>query len=161
MLLRLFKEVPEFAVSFTMFGGMIITRNETIDVRHKSMNQIGAMLVSDIKTKIATPEVLQTWAYEHADATIADVDALQAKQVECVYCYRFLLGGGTGWVSKADFLKLAKIGTQFLIHCVKEFTVTEISSNTKRFTVVDTFGRQFTLVDLDRYPFLVLMLPIV
>lgn len=151
------KELPDFSVAFTVDGNMVLTRNEKIDVAGLSMNQIGAMLTVGHKSEIVAPDRLLNWAQECCDAREDDIKRLINKEIAQVYCFKFLVADGDGWVSRDEFVKKAKDGTCFLINCTKEFTITEISRFGDVFTLVDTFGEQFYLYTMEGlFPFAVL-----
>lgn len=136
---------------------MILTRNEKIDVAGMSINQIGAMLTSGYKSEIVDPYRLLNWAQEYCDAREDDIKHLSNKEIVQVYCFKFLVADGDGWVSQDEFVKKAKVGTRFLINCTKEFTITEISRFDDVFTLVDTFGERFYLYKMDGvFPFAIL-----
>lgn len=151
------KDLPDFSVAFTVDGNMILTRNEKIDVTGMSINQIGAMLASGYESEIVSPNRLIDWAQEYCDAREDDIKRLIDKEIAQVYCFRFLVADGDGWVSQDKFVKKTKVGTCFLINCTKEFTITEISRFGDVFTLVDTFGEQFYLYTMEGlFPFAVL-----
>lgn len=151
------KDLPDFSVAFTVDGNMVLTRNEKVDVAGLSMNQIGAMLAVGYESEIVSQDRLLEWAKEYCDAREDDIKRLIDKEIAQVYCFRFLVADGDGWVSQDEFLKNAKVGTQFLINCTKEFTITEISPYNNVFTLVDTFGERFYLFMMDDiFPFAVL-----
>lgn len=143
------KELPDFSVAFTVDGNMVLTRNEKIDVAGLSMNQIGAMLTVGNKSEIVSPDRLLNWVQEYCDASEDDIKRLNDKEIVQVYCFKFLVADGDGWVSRDEFVKKAKVGTRFLINCTKEFTITEISRFGDVFTLVDTFGERFYLNNME------------
>lgn len=151
------KELPDFSVAFTVDGNMVLTRNEKVDVAGLSMNQIGAMFAVGHKSEIVSPDRLLNWAKEYCDAREDDIKRLIDKEIDDVYCFRFLVADGEGWVSRDEFVKKATVGTRLLINCTKEFTITEISRYNDVFTLVDTFGERFYLFKMDDiFPFAVL-----
>ena len=151
------KDLPDFSVAFTVDGNMVLTRNEKIDVAGLSMNQIGAMLAIGYESEIVSPDRLLNWAQEYCDAREDDIKRLIDKEIEQVYCFKFLVADGDGWVSRDEFVKKVTVGTRFLINCTKEFTITEISPSDTIFTLVDTFGNEFYLFKMDDiFPFAVL-----
>lgn len=151
------KDLPDFSVAFTVDGNMILTRNEKIDVAGLSINQIGAMLASGYESEIVSPNRLIDWAQECCDAREDDIKRLSNKEIAQVYCFRFLVADGDGWVSQDEFVKKAKVGTRFLINCTKEFTITEIFPSGEVFTLVDTFCNKFYLYTMDGvFPFAIL-----
>lgn len=151
------KDLPDFSVAFTVDGNMVLTRNEKIDVAGLSMNQIGAMLAAGYKSEIVSPDRLLNWAQEYCDAKEDDIKRLSDKEITQVYCFKFLVADGDGWVSRDEFVKKADVGTRFLINCTKEFTITEISPTDNVFTLVDTFGNKFYLYTMDGvFPFAIL-----
>lgn len=150
------KELPEFSVTFTVDGNMVLTRNEKIDVAGLSMNQIGAMLAVGYESEIVSPDRLLNWATEYCDAREDDIKRLNDKEIDDVYCFKFLVADGEGWVSRDEFLKKAKVGTRFLINCTKEFTITEIPPADNMFVLIDTFGERFYLFKNLIFPFAIL-----
>lgn len=151
------KELPDFSVAFTVDGNMVLTRNEKIDVAGLSMNQIGAILTVGHKSEIVAPDRLLNWAQECCDAREDDIKRLIDKEIAQVYCFKFLVADGDGWVSRDEFVNKAKVGTRFLINCTKEFTITEISPSDNVCTLVDTFGDKFYLYKMDgMFPFAIL-----
>lgn len=151
------KDVPDFSVAFTVDGNIVLTRNEKIDVAGMSMNQIGAMLASGYKSEIVDHDMLLNWAQEYCDTREDDIKRLIDKEIAQVYCFKFLVADGDGWVSRDEFVNKAKVGTRFLINCTKEFTITEIFPSGDVFTLVDTFGNKFYLYTMDGvFPFAIL-----
>lgn len=151
------KDLPDFSVAFTVDGNMVLTRHEKIDVAGMSINQIGAMLAIGYNSEIVSPDRLLNWAQECCDAREDDIKCLSDKEITQVYCFKFLVTDGDGWVSRDEFVKKADVGTRFLINCTKEFTITEISPSGDVFTLVDTFGEQFYLYTMEGlFPFAVL-----
>ena len=113
------KDVPDFSVAFTVDGNMVLTRNEKIDVAGLSMNQIGAMLAIGYNSEIVSPDRLLNWAQEYCDAREDDIKRLIDKEIAQVYCFKFLVADGDGWVSRDEFVNKAKVGTRFLINCTR------------------------------------------
>lgn len=151
------KDLPDFSVAFTVDGNMVLTRNEKIDVAGLSLNQIGAMLAAGYKSEIVSPDRLLNWAKEYCDAREDDIKRLTGKEIEQVYCFKFLVADGDGWVSRDEFVKKVTVGTRFLIACTKEFTITEISPSNNVLTLVDTFDKRFYLYKMDGvFPFAIL-----
>lgn len=150
------KDLPDFSVAFTVDGNMVLTRNEKINVAGLSMNQIGAMLTFGHKSEIVSPDRLLNWAQEYCDVGEDDIKRLNDKKIVQVYCFKFLVADGDGWVSRDEFVKKATVGTRFLINCTKEFTITEIPPSDAIFTLVDTFGERFYLFKNLIFPFAIL-----
>ena len=150
------KELPDFSVAFTVDGNMVLTRNEKIDVAGLSMNQIGAMFAVGHKSEIVSPDRLLNWAQECCDAREDDIKRLINKEIDDVYCFKFLVADGDGWVSRDEFVNKAKVGTRFLINCTKEFAITEIPPADNMFVLIDTFGERFYLFKNLIFPFAIL-----
>ena len=152
------KDLPDFSVAFMVDGNIILTRNEKIDVAGLSLNQIGAILALGHRSEIVSPDRLVNWAQEYCDASEDDIKRLNDEEIAQVYCFKFLVADGEGWVSRDEFVNKAKVGTRFLINCTKEFTITEESSRFNDvFTLVDTFGNKFYLYNMvGMFPFAIL-----
>ena len=147
-----------FEVSFTADGSVVLTCNEVIKMKSgTSLNTLGAILAHPfIEYETADHETLTAWAREACDVKESDIVDLIADKVEDVYCFKFLLPESDGWITKAEFVKRAKVGDHFLIGCTKEFTITEISAQ-DHLLLEDTSGNRFRATDLGApFPFLVL-----